>query len=77
VTPGLNGLYAPAGMPAAAVAQLQSLCQRVLQSDGFKQSAQALQQVPAYLDAAQFKARIQSTYRTHAELVPDLNLEKN
>ncbi len=77
VTPGLNGIYAPAGLPAATVAQLQGLCLKVLSSDGFKQSAQALQQVPAYLEATQFKARIQNTYRAHAELVPDLNLEKN
>jgi tripartite-type tricarboxylate transporter receptor subunit TctC len=56
---------------------LQGLCQKVLESDGFKQSAQALQQVPAYLPSAAFKARIQATYRTHAELVPDLKLEQN
>jgi len=49
----------------------------VLASDRFKQSAQQLQQSPAYLSAAQFKARIDATYRVHAELVPDLNLEKN
>jgi hypothetical protein len=28
-------------------------------------------------EAAQFKARIAATYRSHAELVPELNLEKN
>jgi tripartite-type tricarboxylate transporter receptor subunit TctC len=77
VTPGLNGVYAPAGTPPALLSQLQNLCQKVLQSDGFRQAAQALQQVPAYLDAAQFKARIQSTTRVHAELVPDLKLEQN
>ncbi len=77
VTPGLNGIYAPAGTPPDTLAQLQGLCQKVLESDGFKQSAQQLQQVPAYLPAAQFKARIQSTYKTHADLVPDLKLEQN
>ena len=77
VTPGLNGIYAPAGTPPATLAQLQGLCQKVLEADGFKQSAQALQQVPAYLPSAAFKARIQATYRTHAELVPDLKLEQN
>ena len=77
VTPGLNGLYAPAGTPKAVVEQLQTLCQRVLASDGFKQAAQQLQQSPAFLNAAQFKARIDATYRAHAELVPELNLEKN
>jgi tripartite-type tricarboxylate transporter receptor subunit TctC len=77
VTPGLNGVYAPAGTPPAALLQMQGLCQKVLESDGFKQTARGLGQVPAYLNAAQFKARIQSTYRVHAELVPELNLEKN
>lgn len=77
VIPGLNGLYAPAGTSADTLAKLQSLCHKVLETEGFKQSAQALQQVPAYLNAEQFKARIQSTYRLHADLVPRLNLEKN
>lgn len=77
VTPGLNGVYAPAGTPAATLAQLQDLCRQVLDSDGFRQSAQALQQVPAYLTAAQFKARIQATYKLHADLVPELKLERN
>lgn len=77
VIPGLNGLYAPAGTSADTLAKLQSLCQKVLETEGFKQSAQALQQVPAYLNAEQFKARLQSTYRLHADLVPRLNLEKN
>jgi tripartite-type tricarboxylate transporter receptor subunit TctC len=77
VTPGLNGVYAPAGTPPTTLVKMQELCQKVLDSDGFKQSAQGLGQVPAYLNAAQFKTRIQNTYRVHAELVPELNLEKN
>ena len=77
VTPGLNGVYAPAGTPRAMLDQLQALCQQVLASDGFRQSAQTLQQTPVFLNAAQFKSRIDSTYRAHAELVPDLGLEKN
>ena len=59
------------------MSKLQSLCQKVLESDGFKQSAQSLQQVPAFLTAAQFKERIQKTHRLHADLIPRLNLEKN
>ena len=77
VIPGLNGVYAPAGTPADTLSRLQTLCQQVLESDGFKQSAQALQQVPAYLNATQFKERIQKTTRLHADLIPRLNLEKN
>jgi tripartite-type tricarboxylate transporter receptor subunit TctC len=77
VIPGLNGLYAPAGTPADLLVKLQGVCQKVLETEGFKQSAQALQQVPAYMTADQFKTRIQQTYRLHADLVPRLNLEKN
>jgi len=77
VTPGLNGVYAPAGTPQAVLDQLQGICRMVLESDDFKKAAQTLQQTPAFLTATQFKARIAATYRSHAELVPELNLEKN
>lgn len=77
VTPGLNGLYAPSGTPRALIEQLQGICQKVVESDGFAKAAQGLQQVPAYLPAAQFKARLERTYKTNADLVPDLKLEKS
>jgi tripartite-type tricarboxylate transporter receptor subunit TctC len=77
VTPGLNGVYVPAGTPKPVVDKLQGLCKQVLDSEGFKQAAQNLQQIPAYLPADGFKQRIDRTYRMHADLVPDLKLEKN
>jgi len=77
VTPGLNGLYAPAGLPRPLVEQLQSICQKVVESEGFGKAAQGMQQTPAYLNAPQFKARIERTYKTNADLVPDLKLEKS
>jgi len=77
VTPGLNGLYAPAGMPKGLALQLQGICRKTLESDGFVKAAQGLQQVPVYLPAAQFKARLERTYRMNADLVPDLKLEKS
>jgi tripartite-type tricarboxylate transporter receptor subunit TctC len=77
VTPGLNGLYAPAGTPRALVEQLQGICQKAVESEGFVKAAQGLQQVPAYLPAAQFKARLDRTYKANADLVPDLKLEKS
>ena len=76
VTPGLNGVYVPAGTPKPLVDQLQGICRQVLQSEDFRKAAQTLQQVPAYLPGAEFKARIANTYRAQAELVPDLHLEK-
>ena len=77
VTPGLNGLYAPAGLPKPLVEQLQGVCRTVVASEGFVKAASTLQQVPAYLPAAQFRARLEGTFKTNAELVPDLKLEKN
>lgn len=77
VTPGLNGLYAPAGTPRPLVEQLQGICQKVVESDGFAKAAQGMQQVPVYLPSAQFKARLERTYKTNADLVPDLKLEKS
>jgi tripartite-type tricarboxylate transporter receptor subunit TctC len=77
VTPGLNGVFVPAGTPRPVVQQLQGICERVLQSDEFRKAALTLQQVPEYLPGAAFKARIDRTYRMNAELVPELHLEKN
>ena len=77
ISPGLNGLYVPAGTPKAVVSQLEGICRKVTGSAGFIDSAKGLLQVPRFLPAAQFKARIAATYKTHATLVPDLKLEKN
>ena len=77
VTPGLNGVFLPAGASKELLEQTQVLCKQVLDSEEFKKSAQTLQQTPSYLSAIQFKARIEKTYRSNADLVPDLNLEKN
>lgn len=76
VTPGLNGIYVPAGTPEPVVEKLQGLCKQVLESEGFRKAAQTMQQIPAYLPADAFKQRIERTYRMHADLVPALNLEK-
>lgn len=77
ISPGLNGLYVPAGTPKAVVSQLEGICRKVTSAPAFAETAKGLMQVPKFLPAAQFKARIASTYKTHAELVPDLKLEKN
>jgi tripartite-type tricarboxylate transporter receptor subunit TctC len=77
VTPGLNGLYVAAGTPRPVIDQLQAVCKRIAESDDYRKAALNLQQVPAYLPAAAFKTRIERTFQTHAELVPDLKLEKN
>ena len=77
ISPGLNGLYVPAGTPKTVVSQLEGICRKVTSSPAYIDSAKGLLQVPSFLPAAQFKARIASTYKTHASLVPDLKLERN
>jgi tripartite-type tricarboxylate transporter receptor subunit TctC len=77
VTPGLNGIFVPAGTPRPVVEHLQGLCKTVLEGDEFRKTAQTLQQIPVYLPATAFKDRIDRTYKMHADLVPDLKLEKN
>jgi len=77
ITPGLNGLFVPSGTPAPVIARLERLCEQVAGSAGFVGSAKLLSQVPRYLGASAFKARIEETYRANAALVPELKIEKN
>ncbi len=77
ISPGLNGLYVPAGTPKPVVARIEAVCRQVTASAAYTESAKTLLQVPRFLSASQFKARIAATYKVHASLVPDLHLEKN
>ncbi|MBY4897092.1 tripartite tricarboxylate transporter substrate binding protein [Cupriavidus sp. AU9028] len=77
VTPGLNGLFVPAGTPATIVSQMERICEKVTNSSAFAESAKVLHQVPKFLGSAAFKERIAATYNFNAALVPDLKLEKN
>lgn len=77
VSQGLNGLYVPAGTPRAIVAKFEDVCRKVTASPAFLASARTLAQVPAFLNASDFKARIAATFKAHEALVPSLNLEKN
>lgn len=77
ISPGLNGLYAPAGTPKDVVAQIEGICRKVLASGEFVQAAAGMKQVPQFLEAGRFKARIDETYKVHAELVPTLGIQKD
>jgi tripartite-type tricarboxylate transporter receptor subunit TctC len=55
---------------------MEAICKKVVESENFAKAAKALQQAPAFLPRAQFKSRIEATYRLHAQLIPELNLEK-
>lgn len=77
VVPGLNGLYAPMGTPRPILDQLQSICQKVTESDEFRKAAVPLQQTTAYLPGDAFKKRLQKVSSENATLVPAMGLEKN
>lgn len=77
ISPGLNGLYVPAGTPRSVVAKLEAICRKVTASPAFVENAKGLLQVPQYLTATQFRSRIAATYKINASLVPDLKLERN
>jgi tripartite-type tricarboxylate transporter receptor subunit TctC len=74
---GLNGLWVPASTPRAIVEQYAAVCKKVATSPVFVERVKAMSQVMGYLDASDFKARIEKTFRTHEALVPSLKIEKN
>lgn len=76
-TPGLNGLYVPAGTPEPIVRKLEGLCKTIVESQAFTQASSNLQQVPAYLSAAQFKERLAATYKENEALTRDLDVKKD
>jgi tripartite-type tricarboxylate transporter receptor subunit TctC len=76
VTPGLNGIYAPAGTPKAVLQQMEAICKKVVEAPAFRKTAHAMQQAPAFLSSVDFKKRIDAVYRMHAELIPELKLDK-
>ena len=75
ISPGLNGLYVPAGTPRPVVDRLAAICKQVTESPAYAQSAKTLLQVPAYLPAKAFSDRIAQTYQMHEALVPGMKLE--
>lgn len=76
ISPGLNGLYVPAATPKSVVKQIESVCEQVVRSPEYTQTASGMKQVPQYLDSQAFNDRIDATYKEHAELVPTLGIQK-
>lgn len=76
VSPGLNGLYVPAGTPRPVMDRIEAICKAVAQGAAFRDAAGKMGQLPQWLPAAPFKARIAATYKAHEALVPDLKLDK-
>lgn len=75
--PGLNGLFAPADIPAAALAELDTVCAQVARSESFSAAAKSARQVPKLLGPTEFARRLQREHDANARLVPSLRLDKN
>lgn len=73
---GLNGLFVPAGTPAPIVASYEKVCEEVANSPAFQDQMKALSQAGRYLNAKDFGALIDNTYKTHQGLVPGLQIGK-
>lgn len=71
---GLNGLFVPAGTPAPVVTRLEAACQKIAGMPAFQEQTRTFAQVGHYLNAKDFNALIEKTYRTHEQLVPNLQL---
>lgn len=76
-SPGLNGLYVPAGTPAPVIGRIEDICRKVVESGDYARIADGMQQTPQYLDGKAFQARLHAAYQENAQLVPLLGLDKN
>ncbi|RAI45042.1 tripartite tricarboxylate transporter substrate binding protein [Rhodoplanes roseus] len=72
---GLNGLFAPKGIPAQVKASLERACANAVKSESVVKALENTGQVAAYLDSAQFRARIADDYKLKGELIRRLGLK--
>ena len=74
VPPGHNGLYAPAGLPAAVKASLERNCVDAIKSDVVRQMIANTGQTFRYLSGADFHAQTVADYKAKGELIRRLGL---
>ncbi|MFL9825841.1 tripartite tricarboxylate transporter substrate binding protein [Rhodoplanes sp. SY1] len=72
---GLNGLFAPKGIPAPVKASLEKACAAAVKSEPVAAALKNTGQTAAYLDSAAFRARILDDYKLKGELIRRLGLE--
>ena len=73
--PGFNGLFAPKGTPKEVLAVLERACERAVQTESFRSTAQRLSQKIAYLNGAAFAERAASDYRYKGEIIKALDIK--
>ena len=74
VPPGHNGLYAPAGLPAAVKASLERNCVDAMKSDVVRQMIANTGQTFRYLSGDDFRAQTVADYKAKGELIRRLGL---
>ncbi len=72
--PGLNGVYAPKGLPRDVFTTLQRACARATESELLRSAGQRLNVPILYLDATAFAARAREDYRYKGELIKALGI---
>ncbi len=73
--PGFNGLFAPKGTPREVLAVLERACERAVQTESFRSTAQRLSQRIAYLNGAAFAERAATDYRYKGEVIKALDIK--
>lgn len=72
---GLNGIFAPKGLPQATRAALEKACATAVKSDTVAKAMDTTGQVVAYLSGDQFRARAIADFKAKGELIRRLGLE--
>lgn len=72
---GLNGIFAPKGLPPAAKTALEKTCADAVKSSVVAKAMDTTGQVVAYLSGDQFRARAIADYKAKGELIRRLGLE--
>ena len=73
--PGYIGLYAPKGMPAAAIAALRKACPGAVDSAQFRRASETIATPVQYADAPEYSASIQRDLLYMAELLNVLGIK--
>jgi tripartite-type tricarboxylate transporter receptor subunit TctC len=70
-----NGLFAPAGVPAAIVQKLQAASQRTMADEAVRSRTRALVYNPENAGSDEFRARIDNDIKTYAAVAKAANLK--
>ena len=75
VSQGLNGLFAPKGLPPDVKAALERACAAAVRTDGVARAMQNTGVTVDYLSAGEFRDRSVADYKFKGELIRRLGLE--